>query len=116
MTSLVELLPEIETEERARLVSMTQGFSERDLVALAAVYRARRKEPQTVLFLALLGFVGIAGLHRLVLRQVAMGLIYLATGGFCAIGTILDVFHFRRLALEYNDAQMREAVDAVRPA
>jgi TM2 domain-containing membrane protein YozV len=116
MTSLVELLPEIEGEERARLLSMTQGFSERDLVAVAAVYRARRKEPQTVLLLALLGLVGVAGIHRLVLRQIAMGLLYLVTGGFCAIGTILDLFNFRHLALEYNDVQMREAVDAVRPA
>jgi len=54
------------------------------------------------LILALVGFVGFAGLHRFMLNQIGMGILYFLTGGLCFIGTIIDLVNHRKLAFEYN--------------
>ena len=56
----------------------------------------------TVLLLALLGFVILAGVQRFYLGQIGMGLLYLFTAGFCLIGTIIDVVNHKKLAFQYN--------------
>lgn len=68
----------------------------------AQVYRARRKDSQMVLILALLGFFGFAGLHRFVLGQIGLGILYFFTLGLCWIGTIVDLVNYKSLAYEYN--------------
>lgn len=68
----------------------------------ANVYRARRKDPQIILFTALAGFLGVAGVHRLIIEHIGMGILYLLTGGLCFIGTIVDLINYKNLAFEYN--------------
>lgn len=65
-------------------------------------YMSRRKDPTNILIFALIGFVGIAGIHRFVLGQTGMGILYLLTGGLCLIGTIVDLVNHKKLALESN--------------
>jgi TM2 domain-containing membrane protein YozV len=66
------------------------------------IYREKRKDPQTILLLTLVGFIGIAGLHRFYTEDVVWGIIFLLTGGFCGIGTIVDLVKHKEIAHGYN--------------
>ena len=68
----------------------------------ATVYRARRRDPQMILLVTLLGFLGVAGVHRILLNQIGMGIVYFFTGGFCLIGTIVDLINYQQLSFNYN--------------
>ena len=50
-----------------------------------------RKKKKVALILCLLGFVGLAGFHRMYVGKAGSGFLYLLTGGFCLIGTIIDL-------------------------
>ena len=55
-----------------------------------------------ILITCLLGFVIVAGIHRILLRQVGLGILYLFTAGLCLIGTIVDAINYRQLTYEHN--------------
>lgn len=55
------------------------------------VMGAPRKSKMTALLLCLLGFVGIAGVHRMYVGKAGSGVLYLLTSGLCGIGTIVDL-------------------------
>jgi TM2 domain-containing membrane protein YozV len=48
------------------------------------------------------GFFGFAGLHRIILGQVGLGILYILTVGLCFIGTIVDLINYKSLAYEFN--------------
>ena len=50
-----------------------------------------RKKKIIALILCLLGFFGIAGLHRMYVGKAGSGVLQLFTFGFCLIGTIIDL-------------------------
>ncbi len=72
------------------------------------MYRARRKDPNTIMITALLGLVVVAGVHRFILGQIGMGLLYVFTGGLCLIGTIVDLVNYKKLTFEYNQTVANE--------
>ena len=81
---------------------MVKDFSDDQVRQFANIYNSRRKDPQIILLLTLIGFLGVAGVQRFVIDQMGMGLLYLFTGGLCVIGTIVDIVNYKRLAVEYN--------------
>lgn len=86
----------------AYIQELIKDFSDQQAQQFAMTYMSRRKNPTNILIFALIGFVGIAGIHRFVLGQTGMGILYLLTGGLCLIGTIVDLVNHKKLALESN--------------
>ncbi len=74
------------------------------------IYRSKRKDPQTILLLCLLGLVFIAGIHRFVLGQTGMGILYFFTAGLCWIGTIVDAINHKQMTIDYNSQMISETL------
>jgi TM2 domain-containing membrane protein YozV len=102
MPNIFQLLPTLEGEEMQYVQSLINDMTDTQAQQFAMAYSARRKDPTTILILALVGFVGVAGIHRFMLNQIGMGILYFLTGGLCAIGTIVDLINHRKLCFEYN--------------
>lgn len=102
MPNMLQLLPEIESEELTLIQELAKNFDDAKAQLFASIYRSKRKDSQTVMLLTLIGFVGVSGVQRFYLDQVGMGLLYLFTAGLCFIGTIVDLVKHKKLTLEYN--------------
>jgi len=102
MARIIDVLPELTGEEMLYVQNLIKDMSEEQARSFAGVYRARRKDPQLILILTLLGFVCFAGIQRFVLNQIGMGILYLLTGGLCFIGTIIDLVNYQKMAFEFN--------------
>lgn len=113
MANVIDYLPELEGGEAAYISKVMESMDEKSADRFTRVYRARRQDPQTVLLTALIGFFGVAGVHRFLVGQLGMGLLYLFTAGLCFIGTIVDVINYKNLAFEYNRDVAREAVSLI---
>ncbi|MEL7834644.1 TM2 domain-containing protein [Fodinibius sp. Rm-B-1B1-1] len=113
MANVIDYLPELEGDEAAYISKVMESMDEKTADRFTRVYRARRKDPQTVLLTALVGFFGVAGIHRFIVGQLGMGLLYLFTAGLCFIGTIVDVINYKNLAFEYNREVARDAVSLI---
>src|SRR5919107_572171 len=95
-------LPELNEPERSFIERLTTGMSEAEVQQVATAYRQTRKDPQTILLMAVIGIVAVPGLHRFWLGQVGIGFLYLLTWGLLLIGTITDIVKYRELAFSYN--------------
>jgi TM2 domain-containing membrane protein YozV len=113
MSNVIEYLPELEGDEQLYVAELINDMPEEEARRFARVYRERRKDPQLILLLALVGFVAIAGVHRLVIDEIGMGLLYLFTAGLCFIGTIIDVVNYKDIAFRYNRRQADEVLALV---
>ena len=108
--TLLKYLYDITPEELITINSRTKGFSDEELTHFASIYRSKRKDPQTILLLCLLGLICVSGIHRFVMGQIGMGILYFFTGGLCLIGTIVDAINHKDLALEYNANMIAETL------
>jgi TM2 domain-containing membrane protein YozV len=114
MANIMQFLPELEGDEMMYVAGMVKDMTDTQAAQFASAYRSRRKDPQTILLLTLLGFIGIAGVQRFILDQIGMGILYLFTGGICLIGTIVDLVSYKRLAFEYNQKHAQQLSMMVR--
>lgn len=102
MANVLRHLPELEGMELGYIQGLLKNMDDDQASLFAQVYRARRKDAQMILILTLIGFFGFAGLHRFILGQIGLGILYILTIGLCFIGTIVDLVNYKSLAYEYN--------------
>jgi TM2 domain-containing membrane protein YozV len=114
MARTIDVLPEITGEEMVYIQQLINDLDDEKARTFANVYRNRRKDPQLILILALLGFVGFAGIHRMIINQIGMGILYFFTAGLCFVGTILDLVNYQKLAFEHNQTIANETLAVVR--
>lgn len=114
MANVLQLLPELMGEEQAFINNIIKDMDDDAAQQFSNVYRVRRKDPQTILLLTLVGFLGIAGIQRFIVDQIGMGILYLLTGGICMIGTIVDLINYKSIAFEYNIQQAQQIAAMVR--
>lgn len=114
MANVLEILPELMGEEQAYISGTIKDLDDDKARQFANAYRARRRDPQTILLVAIIGFLGIAGIQRFLVDQIGMGILYLLTGGLCAIGTIVDMINYKKIAFEYNVMQAQQISQVLR--
>jgi len=108
MANVYELMPEIMGEEQMYIAGLIKNLSEEQSRQFANIYRTRRKDPQTILLLTLVGFLGISGIQRFITDQIGLGILYLLTACICFIGTIIDLVNYKKIAFEYNQKQANQ--------
>jgi len=108
MPHFTHYLPELQESERTYVQSLVGQFSHEQLETFAALYRQRRKDPQTVLLAAIVGLVAIPGFQRFWVGEVGVGIVFLCTAGALCVGSICDLVQYKTLALLYNQKVARE--------
>jgi len=78
------------------------GLTENQMQTFMLVYNSRRKNPTDILLVTLLGFLGVAGIQRFMTGRIFLGILYLITGGFFGIGTLIDALTYKSIANDYN--------------
>lgn len=114
MARVIDVLPEISGEEMLYVQALIKDVDDDKARSFASVYRSRRKDPQMILITTLLGFVGFAGVHRFIIGQIGMGILYFFTAGLCLIGTIVDLVNHQKLAFEHNQKIANEVLSMIR--
>lgn len=107
---ILKYLYDTTPEELITINSRTKDFSDDELTQFCMIYRSKRKDPQLILILCLLGLVGVAGVQRFVIGHIGMGVLYFFTAGLCFVGTIVDAINHKELALEYNAKMITETL------
>ena len=108
MSKVLDYVPEAQGDEALYLGKMFSDMNDEQIKKFSNVYRARRKDPQTIMILCLLGFLGLAGVHRVVLNQIGMGVLYFFTAGLCLIGIIVDLVNYKDLTFQFNRGVAQE--------
>lgn len=114
MAKIVEILPELTGEEMVYVQNLIKDWDDEKARGFASVYRTRRREPQMILILTIIGLLGIAGIQRFITDQIGMGLLYFFTLGLCYIGTIIDLVNYHKIAFEYNQKMANEVATMTR--
>jgi TM2 domain-containing membrane protein YozV len=107
---ILKYLYDVTPEELVTINSRIKDFSDDQIAQFCMIYRSKRKDPQLILILCLLGLVGIAGVQRFFIGHIGMGILYFFTAGLCFIGTIIDAVNHKELALEYNAKMITETL------
>lgn len=114
MAHIIDVLPELRGNEQIYIQQIINDMTPETAAKFAMTYRVRRKDPQSILLMTLIGFVFVAGIQRFMVEQYVLGILYLLTFGFCYIGTIIDVVIHQQIALEYNQRQAHEVLQMLR--
>ncbi|MFU8813580.1 MAG: TM2 domain-containing protein [Balneolaceae bacterium] len=106
--------PDVEGDELAYLIALSSELSDEEYETFKPLYNARRRDPILILLSALAGFMGIAGVHRVLVGHIGFGILYFFTAGLCFIGTIVDSINYKNLAFEHNRSKAREILTLIR--
>ena len=114
MSEVLHRLPELGGDEQIEVARLLNDMSDEQTEHFARIHRSRRRKPAHILILAVVGFIGAAGLQRFCVEEFALGLIYLFTGGLCLVGTLYDVVKYEEIAVRYNRDVALEVAETVR--
>lgn len=112
--NILMMFPDMDSEEMYTIQALMQGMTEQQQQQFLSVYKGKRKDRTLMLVLALIGFFGAAGIHRLVAGDIGMGILYFFTAGLCFIGTIVDLININSITLKHNLTQATEAANLVK--
>jgi len=101
-SKLIPLFSNLDTEESSSVKEILDGLDEGQQAQFATVYLNKRRDVSLILICILAGFVGFAGVHRIITDRIGLGLLYFFTGGFLLIGTIIDLFRYKKISRKYN--------------
>jgi len=101
-TNLIPLFSDLDAEESSSVKAILDGLDEGQQAQFATIYLNKRRDASLILVCILAGFLGFAGLHRFITDRIGLGLLYFFTGGFLLIGTIIDLFRYKKIARKYN--------------
>ena len=107
---LLKYLYDVSPEELLTINSRIKEYSSDEITQFCILYRSKRRDPNLILVLTLLGLFGIAGIHRFILGHIGLGILYFLTIGLCWIGTIVDAVNYKQLSLEYNSKMIAESM------
>lgn len=102
MAKVLEHLPELDGDELKYVRNIIEDLDDAKAREFAALYRKSRRSANSIFLLILLGFIGIAGIHRFRLGQFGTGLLYLLTLGFLFVGTLYDLLTYEKRVFEHN--------------
>lgn len=108
MTYLMPYLLELSGSERIYIQNLIPQMPLQQAELFLIEYRRRRKDPQAVLLAAVIGLVACPGFQRFWLGEVGLGLLFLFTAGFLAMGSIIDLCTYRSLARCHNEKVARK--------
>jgi TM2 domain-containing membrane protein YozV len=114
MANALYILPEIKGHELLYVENLLNQMTDEEANLFASVYRARRKDPNLILVLTILGFFSIAGIQRFFIGHIGMGILYLFTFGLCLIGTIVDLINYQDLAFQVNQKEALEVFNSIK--
>ena len=107
---LLKYLYDVSPEELLTINSRIKQYTSDEITQFCILYRSKRRDPQLILVLTLLGLFGVAGIHRFILGHIGLGILYFLTIGLCWIGTIVDAVNYKNLSLEYNSKMIAETM------
>ena len=107
-------LPGIQPDELLVIQALTKEMDDTQRQQFFAFYKSRRKDPQTLMILTLIGFFGFAGIQRFITGDIVMGILFFITMGFCGIGTIIDLINSKRMASVFNQQEAVETANLVK--
>lgn len=111
---MMMMLPGTGPEELMHLQNLAEDMNEEQRRQFLVIYQGKRREQQNLTILTIVGFLGIAGLQRFVTDNVALGVVYLLTLGFCGIGTIIDLINIKSITNNYNNKQAIESAGMIK--
>jgi TM2 domain-containing membrane protein YozV len=100
---ILYLLPNIEVNEIEMLIQLTENLNEEQKINFLRLYRLERKDPNLGLVFTLFGFSGFAGIQRFYVNDIAFGVLYLITAGFCFVGTVIDIINYKDIVYRFNN-------------
>jgi TM2 domain-containing membrane protein YozV len=107
-SKLIPLFSDLDAEESSSVKAILDELNEGQQEQFAAVYLNKRRDSSLILVSILAGFIGFAGVHRFITDRIGLGLLYFFTGGFLLIGTIVDLFKYKKIAKKYNSKMALE--------
>jgi TM2 domain-containing membrane protein YozV len=95
-------------EEYDFLHHASAGLTPNQTQTFMLVYSDRRKSPTDILLATLLGFLGVAGIQRIMTGKILLGLLFFFTGGILGLGTLVDLFSYKKITNDYNRSMAYE--------
>jgi TM2 domain-containing membrane protein YozV len=114
MNQQLLMMQGLQPEELALIQELIKDMTDAEQQQFLMIYNGKRKDQQTMLLLCLIGLIGAAGIHRFVAGDIVLGILFLLTGGFCLIGTIIDAINIKNFTYEYNRKQAIEAAQMLK--
>ncbi len=113
-TNILMMLSNLDAEEAMFIQNLIKDLDEDQQRNFVMMYQNKRRDTTLILVTTIIGFFGFAGIQRFLTDQIGMGILYFFTGGFCLVGTIVDLVNHKTLAFEYNQKMAYETLNIMK--